>query len=110
MKKLLLLVMFALFAESNTENMLHYDKVDLTQKELTQKKINATYLKGIEITREVLSSLKKEGNLSKDALLEECNESLYIAIFKDTIIYDFNPKETEKQFLKDCKNIATKIK
>ena len=45
----------------------------------------------------------------KKQLLEECNESLYLAIFDKTIVDNLNRKESKKRFMEDCIKIVNSL-
>ncbi|KAB7891250.1 hypothetical protein [Poseidonibacter ostreae] len=107
---LLLAPLFLMANATNTDNMLHYEKVDRANMKKSQAQINATYLYGIKLMKNALVTLKKENKLNKSQLKEECNPSLYTAIFGETIVDDLSQKNSEKQFLRDCRKYIKKIK
>lgn len=87
---------------------LYYDDIDTKDKVATQEKINATYLYGLEIIETVLKELKKEFP-DKGALQEECNDSLYTAIFDKTITDKLDKQNSYNRFMKDCKAIVNNL-
>lgn len=100
------LVLSASLNADTIENKFYYEKYDKNNHTASQKKVNATYLYGLSITKDVLTLLKDSQKLSKVKLQEECNESLFLSLFEESIIEEMNQKDTFKTFTKDCKRLV----
>ena len=88
---------------------LYYEKINPSNVEDSQKKVNLTYTFGIEILQETIKNIKNKTNYDKKQLLEECDESLYLAIFDKTIVDNLNRKESKKRFMEDCIKIVNSL-
>ena len=88
---------------------MYYDNIDTKNQEESQRKINLTYSFGIEILQETINNIQKKANLDKKSLLDECNESLYLAIFDKTIVDKLGRKDSYKRFMSDCTSIVDKM-
>ena len=91
-------------------NTLSYDNVDLKNKEKTQQKINDSYNFGISIMKRTIIDMKKERNMNLSDLMNECNDSLYSAIFSNSIIDKFDKEKAKIQFIKDCEKFIKSFK
>lgn len=88
---------------------LYYDDINPSNLKESQDKINSTYLFGIDIVKESLKNMKKSSNLDTKLLIEECNESLYLAIFENTIVDKLGRSASFKKFENDCKTLAKQL-
>lgn len=102
-----LLLITLSYSSESTLNKLYYDDIDLSNQKASQKKINSTYLFGMEILKESLISLKETNN---ETLIDECNESLYLAIFNNTIVDKLGRTSSYKKFEKDCEAMVKQLK
>lgn len=111
-KGLILILFFSTFLYSENNPLpkkLYYDDIDTKNQEISQNKINITYSFGIEILQQTIKNIQKNSNLDKNSLFEECNESLYLAIFDKTIVDKLGRDKSFKRFMNDCKLIIKRM-
>lgn len=70
--------------------------------------IESAYKNGLNLTRTVLNEIKEVNNLDKYGLMDECEDSLFYALFANTPI-NTKDRETRLQYLRDCKKIAKQL-
>jgi len=74
------------------------------------KNIKRTYYKGLEVLQSTLHAMNQNKDKSKQDMLEECNESLFFAIYKGTIIEHTKNPKAKNNFITYCKKLVSKTK